>query len=240
MCTVTVFYKGQNDFIITSNRDESPDRVSLPPALFEDKGVSIFYPKDELSGGTWIGVGNNKRLLCLLNGGFKPHTRKSNYRKSRGIVVKEILLAEGLLSVLNIYDFTDVEPFTLICVEWTTKLEISEMVWDGEKSHLKQYPLGHYIWSSSTLYSDAMKNERVKWFESHKSRSTLNAESVLDFHKQSQNNEFGVVMDRGSVRTTSITQVVKKSDEIKMCYFDLVKNKTSVFNFNSSLQLHEE
>ena len=239
MCTVTVFFKGENDFIITSNRDESLGRVSLRPAVYEANGMRLFFPKDELSGGTWFGVGSNKRLLCLLNGGFNPHERKANYRKSRGLVLKELLLKKNIKLALEKYNFIDIEPFTLISLDWQKKLQIIELVWDGKKSHLKQYPLDNSIWSSSTLYSEKMKNERLKWFESFNSMNAINTNAILDFHKQSQNSEYGLVMDRGFVKTTSITQVVKRNDEINMTYLDLIENKTSVFNFNSALQLHE-
>ena len=239
MCTVTVFFEGVYDFIITSSRDESPGRVSLHPAVYEANGMRLLFPKDELSGGTWFGVGSNKRLLCLLNGGFNPHERKANYRKSRGLVVKELLLKSNIKLAIEKYNFVDIEPFTLISIDWKNQLHIIELVWDGEKSHLKQYPLDNSIWSSSTLYSETMKNERKKWFESLKLKTTLDAEDILNFHKQSQNSEYGLVMDRGLVKTTSITQVLQKNDEIRMTYLDFIKNKTSVFNFNSALQLNE-
>ena len=47
MCTVTIFAKGDNDFVLTSNRDEAPNRVSLPPDFYSVKNTKMLFPKDE-------------------------------------------------------------------------------------------------------------------------------------------------------------------------------------------------
>ena len=41
MCTVTIIPKGKNDFILTSNRDEAPNRTSLPPDFYAIKKHTI-------------------------------------------------------------------------------------------------------------------------------------------------------------------------------------------------------
>ncbi len=71
MCTVTYLPLGNNNFILTSNRDETPLRKTIPPKEYDENGVELTYPKDELAGGTWIGLSDKNRLVCLLNGGFK-------------------------------------------------------------------------------------------------------------------------------------------------------------------------
>ena len=50
MCTVTYLPLGNNNFILTSNRDEAPSRKTTPPKLYEEDGVKLTYPKDELAG----------------------------------------------------------------------------------------------------------------------------------------------------------------------------------------------
>ncbi|AUC86091.1 hypothetical protein CW731_12720 [Polaribacter sp. ALD11] len=90
MCTVTYLLLGNNNFILTSNRDETPLRKTIPPKEYLENGVELTYPKDEIARGIWIGLSDKKRLVCLLNGGFVAHKRKLPYKMSRGIVVKKI------------------------------------------------------------------------------------------------------------------------------------------------------
>lgn len=219
MCTVTIFYKGNNDFVLTSNRDEAPNRVSLPPKINTYKETNILYPEDKLSGGTWIGASENKRLVCLLNGGFEIHKRKSVYRQSRGIVVKDILSLKDI-NEAQTYNYSGIEPFTLVIADWNDSLNFYEIVWDGNKAHVNQLPLTSHIWSSSTLYTEDKKQARRNWFKEFKSENDLSSDTLLQFHKRAgePNLDFGVVMDRGFVKTTSITQVEKTHDTLSMRY----------------------
>tara|TARA_B110000046_G_scaffold185300_1_gene226442 strand:- start:43 stop:498 length:456 start_codon:yes stop_codon:yes gene_type:complete len=151
MCTVTYLPLGNNNFILTSNRDEAPSRKTTPPKLYEEDGVKLTYPKDELAGGTWIGTSNKKRLVCLLNGGFESYERETSYKMSRGIIVKAILKSNNFENYIHDFDFIGIEPFTIVLVDWNTDLKTYELVWDGKQKHfttLKQVPR---IWSSSTL-----------------------------------------------------------------------------------------
>jgi len=241
MCTVTIFPKGNDDFIITSNRDEAPDRVSLSPQIYTIDNSKILFPKDELSGGTWIGVSDKNRMLCLLNGGFKSHERKTEYRLSRGTVVKELLASENIVEAIISFDFDSIEPFTLVISDWNKHLKFMELVWDGREKHFKNLPLESKIWSSSTLYSESMKSERKRWFETFKKENTLNSESLFRFHKTAgQNNlDYGVVMNRDFVKTTSITQIEKSDSLVEMQYTDLRTDKLYNTEFRSPLVVNE-
>ncbi len=222
MCTVTITYKGNNDFVLTSNRDEAPNRISLTPGFYDINGVNALYPKDELSGGTWIGVSEQNRLVCVLNGGFEIHERKAEYRKSRGVVVKDFLVMKSINDAHQ-YKYVGIEPFTMIVADWNTSLNFYEIVWDGKEAHFYQLGLKTIIRSSSTLYNEKMKIERLQWFNDFKLNHVLNAESLLRFHKEAGdgNSNYGVVMDRGFVKTTSITQIDKIGDAVHMRYENL-------------------
>ena len=181
MCTVTIIPKGKNDFVLTSNRDEAPNRVSLKPEFYTIDETKVLFPKDELSGGTWIGVSEKNRLICVLNGGFEFHERKSEYRLSRGVVANHFMIADALKYTVDTYNFEDIEPFTMVIADWNTDLEFYELVWDGTEKHFIKLPLEPKIWSSSTLYSKAMKTERLDWFEGFKSENELNKDSLINF-----------------------------------------------------------
>jgi hypothetical protein len=233
MCTVTLFYKNKDDFILTSNRDEAPDRESHPPKIYEEKSTKFLYPKDKEAGGTWIGVSDKNRMICLLNGGFKKHLRKVNYKHSRGIIVKDLLAATKLETKIESYDFENIEPFTIVAADWNSGLKFFELVWDGHESHFTKLPLETKIWSSSTLYSDIMKHERHNWFSEFKSENELNSRSLLKFHStNSDNTDYGIVMDRGFVKTTSITQIEKTDSKLKMSFLDMISNHITVKEFN--------
>ena len=164
MCTVTFIPKSYNDFILTSNRDEAPNRNTIPPKFYSEEGVKLLYPKDEVAGGTWFGVSNRKRLICLLNGGFTAHKRQEKYRMSRGVVVTGLLTSEDAIASIESCDFTDIEPFTIIMVGWESSLQLHELVWDGSLVHFSEKPLAPHIWSSSLLYSEEIKKKREQWF----------------------------------------------------------------------------
>jgi uncharacterized protein with NRDE domain len=161
MCTVTYLPLNNGNFILTSNRDETPLRKTLPPKKYEENNVELTYPKDALAGGTWIGTSNKNRLVCLLNGGFEKHQRKLPYKMSRGIIVKNILSVDNAVSYINDFDFDNIEPFTLVLVDWNINLTTYELIWDGSKKHFTKLAQKPKIWSSSTLYTEEMKELQI-------------------------------------------------------------------------------
>ncbi|MFB9055706.1 NRDE family protein [Mariniflexile ostreae] len=229
MCTVTIVPKGNSDFVLTSNRDEAPDRLSISPEYYNIKGVKMLFPKDVQSGGTWIGVSENKRMLCVLNGGFTSHIPKVLYRKSRGVVATDFMAFKNIKDDVKAYNFYNIAPFTMIIADWNLNLCFFELVWDGTKAHFKTLTKAAHIWSSSTLYSARMKEERFRWFTAFKSEHKLEKETLLHFHKTagSGNIDYGVIMNRDFVKTTSITQVEKNEEVLKMHYENLQNNTVS-------------
>ena len=222
MCTVTYLPIADNQFILTSNRDETPLRKTIPPKKYVEDGVTLTYPKDEIAGGTWIGVSSKNRVVCLLNGGFVNHKRKLPYKMSRGIIVKNILIADNAIAFINDFDFTNIEPFTLILIDWDVKLVTYELVWDGMKKHFKPLAQEPKIWSSSPLYTPEMKAERELWFtnwlENNKQESLKN---ILEFHKNDSlgTKEISPKMKRKFVETVSITSI-KKEEKVEISYID--------------------
>ena len=236
MCTVTIAPIKNNGFVLTSNRDEAPDRISLVPEVYKINETRLLFPKDVLSGGTWIGVSDKNRLICVLNGGYEWHERKETYRLSRGIVAQDFLLHADINDIMNSYDLSDIEPFTMVIVDWNTSLKFFELVWDGVKKHISYLPLEPKIWSSSTLYDSKKRSKRRDWFNSFTVKYDLDAESLMNFHKTAgkNNDDYGVIMDRKYVKTTSITQVEKNADFLKMRYENLDSKKVTHSQFNQS------
>lgn len=225
MCTVTYLPLGANNFILTSNRDETPLRKTFPPKDYQEDGVTLTYPKDELAGGTWIGLSKQKRLVCLLNGGFKIHKREAPYKMSRGIIVKKILATENAVSFIDDFIFDEIEPFTLVLVDWKETLNLYELVWDGKTKHFKKLPQEPVIWSSSTLYTEEMKVLRQNWFANWLSKNKdFSQEAILEFHQNESLGEKGTSpkMKREFVETVSVTSVKKENSSVNMLYLDLL------------------
>ena len=153
MCTVTFVPINDRDFVLTSNRDEAPSRETFSPAIYSIQNTKVLFPKDKNAGGTWIGVSEKNRLICVLNGGFGRHKRQEKYRMSRGLIAKNLMICDDLLDEIQNLECDGIEPFTMIIVEWENELTCYELVWDEKQKHFNTKPLKPMIWSSSTLTS---------------------------------------------------------------------------------------
>ena len=86
-----------------------------------------------------------------------------------------------------------------------------------------------------------MRDERQRWFENFKGANKLNPYSLFVFHTATakDNQEYGVIMDRGFVKTTSITRIEKEGDQVSMRYYDIAKNNHEVKFLSEFSQIHE-
>lgn len=226
MCTVTYLPLKGDNFILTSNRDETPLRKTISPKTYVENGVELTYPKDDLAGGTSIGASNRSRLVCLLNGGFTKHKRKLPYKMSRGVIVKNILSVDHVLTYIDEFDFFDIEPFTLILVDWENELNTYELVWDGIEKYFSKLTKEPKIWSSSTLYDQEMKKLREDWFTSWLiENGDFSQEKIFEFHNNDNlgNLEISPKMKRNYVETVSITSVEKNNEHVFMEYYDVLE-----------------
>jgi len=224
MCTLTFFplKAGDHSFVFTSSRDESIHRPTLAPQHYVEDEVDLYYPKDKIAGGTWVGLSSRKRLVCLMNGGFKSHQRKSNYTMSRGVVVKEALKADDALDFFESFNLDGVEPFTLISIDYKDKLQIWRWVWDGLEKHLFAEAIKPQIWSAAMTYNQQQRKEREQyWEEFLKKHQDITEKEIWDFHHQKKGD---LIIDRGELKTTSVTQTVIKTNQ-KTLQFEELSNK---------------
>lgn len=233
MCTVT-FVPKKDGFAFASNRDEQPLRKTTPPAYYKENGILLFYPKDEVAGGTWIGLSEHERVVCLLNGGNVYHNPAIKFPKSRGGVVKTLLTTTNVLETMQKVDLEGVAPFTLIVVEWKAGLrKLYELVWCKNRKTIQELdPQANHIWSSSTLYTPEMKQERKAWFAALEGAKTKEVSSdLLKFH---QNEDLGTTattpkMKREVVETVSTTFIEKNANSISLEYHDYVKDSKETY-----------
>lgn len=222
MCTVT-YIPTKNGCIITSNRDEKIAREkAISPQEYEIEGQKIIFPKDPKAGGTWM-AHNYSKIIVLLNGAKEKHISKSNYNKSRGLIVIELMTSKNTLNHWQTIDLKDIEPFTIVLFE---NNKLIQLQWDEiEKSKELINENEFHIWSSSTLYSKEIRAQRKNWFDNFlKSTCSPKANEILNFHQftESENKEFGLQINRNNqLKTVSITQCLVTNSKIEMTYLDL-------------------
>lgn len=233
MCTVTVV-SFQGKTIITSNRDEQVVRPSaIEPQWYSINSKRLLFPKDQKAGGTWYAVAQDGSVLVLLNGAAEKHQIKPSYRKSRGLVVVELMSSESLLELWHTIDLMEIEPFTLV---YFKENQLYQLRWnETAKETILLDPSEPHIWSSSTLYTNEVRQQRANWFASflHQTKA-VTPDALLHFHRytQKENQEHGLVINRKEfLKTLSITQTIIESNKIVLSYFDLQKEKAYNHSF---------
>ncbi len=231
MCTVSYIPEGRKVYI-TSNRDE---HVSRPPAYEPTEEVvndcRVVFPKDPAAGGTWFAVNEQGAVSVLLNGAFEKHVRQTPYRKSRGLVLLDIITNPVPVLAFGKAALEQIEPFTIVL---SVQGRLVEMRWDGTARHHQDLdPAAHHIWSSVTLYSPEAIRVREDMFAQFIRNGRRNGEAILDFHSGHHNDpENGFVMNRpDGLMTFSITQAVLEPREITMLHKDLRLDKTFRHSF---------
>src|SRR5690554_650124 len=95
MCTIIIATRCAPDgpLFVVGNRDESLMRPSSPPALREIEGVRALAPRDEQSGGSWLGL-NESGVVVAITNRFGVERRAEH--RSRGELVWSALAARSV------------------------------------------------------------------------------------------------------------------------------------------------
>jgi hypothetical protein len=223
MCTLS-YIPNSDGFFLVNNRDESPLRaLAFKPQEITLSGVRVLCPIDAEAKGTWIGVSNQNRFVCLMNGAFQLHHKKDSYSKSRGKVALEFLVDEHILNYFHSYDFEFIEPFTLIIIE---KKFLYVLRWDGMNKHLEELDKNEaYQWSSATLYNQEVVAERLKYFYSHLSFFEEHNDALVGWHMNRLENSPPIFLNKTTVKTVSITTVHKSGGVYVLEYDDFINKK---------------
>ncbi|MCH8904175.1 MAG: NRDE family protein [Bacteroidetes bacterium] len=249
MCTVTYIPANDHSFILTSNRDESALReTSATPVINTLDDVRILMPVDKKAGGTWIAASEKGRIVCLLNGAFERHKHEPPYKKSRGIVVLDSFGYPEVEAFIEEYSFEDIEPFTMLLIEWRAAISFTELRWDGKrtfKSEIDRSKSG--IWSSAPLYPKPVKEEKEHLFKEWIERTGApTTDEVRRFHhsqefdvtrmmatENPENKSKAVEMIRKHrVQTVSITTLKVDESVAHMEYEDLLNNSFAKMELN--------
>jgi len=227
MCTVS-FVSVNGKFIITSNRDEKVIRPNaVEPRNYSINNKNIIFPKDQKAGGTWFAVDENGTILVLLNGANEKHQVQLPYRKSRGLIVLDVISSLSPKDFWKEIDLENIEPFTLILFQ---NNELFQLCWNGfEKESTQLDTNKNHVWSSSTLYPKIIRENRSDWFYSFlESNPEVSEAEMLHFHRytEAENQENGLVINRNEeLKTLSITQSVTEKNKVAILHYDLIANK---------------
>ncbi|MBG6187997.1 NRDE family protein [Flavobacterium sp. CAN_S2] len=224
MCTVS-FVKTNDKIIITSNRDEKTVRPSaIPPRSYTVNGKNLIFPKDPKAGGTWFVANADGVILVLLNGADEKHEVQLPYRKSRGLIVLDIISSLSPKDFWNEIDLDNIEPFTLVLFQNNALFQLR---WNGKEKETTSLDIHqNHIWSSSTLYTSSIREKRANWFHDFMNQNPEISESKMhDFHRytEEENDENGLVINRNDeMKTLSITQAVIEKNKVAILHYDLI------------------
>ncbi|MHA4842678.1 NRDE family protein [Flavitalea antarctica] len=233
MCTVT-FLPTRKGVYITSNRDEKNVRASaLYPEAYEFSTGKLIFPKDADAGGTWIAAHENGNAIVLLNGGVVKHISMPPYRKSRGLIVLDLINHSEPFQAFKGLDLENIEPFTAIIWEHRS---LYECRWDGNQKFTKQPDAAQpHIWSSVTLYTPAVIMKREQWFAEWLRRNQApSQDDILNFHQFTGDGDTNndLLMNRdGETFTVSITSISLEKYKARVSYLDLKQNQRTDAEF---------
>ncbi len=232
MCTVS-FYKNKTETIITSNRDEHHSRAkALPPQIYQTENFDLIYCKDAQANGTWMALRNDGAVIVLLNGAFERYPLSPPYKKSRGLVLLDIMNEEKSLEKYKAYDLANIEPFTIIIYH---NHLLHECIWNGnEKFIAEKSTEENYIWSSVTLYDEEFRNRKRDLFQQlQQTKNALNADDILQFHQSKQDLQNGFLINRNNqLMTFSVTQIVLTDKQNTFKHYDILDDKSYMITAN--------
>jgi uncharacterized protein with NRDE domain len=223
MCTVSFVPAGRR-YIFTFNRDEQPERQTLCyithlQLAFKD----IYYAKDSKTGGTWFAADNKGTVAMLFNGAFIRHKKQTKYKKSRGIILLELIASQKVLYSFKQQDLDNTEPFSIILFEYQ---KLFRLTWDGNNKHIARLKTDKsHIFSSVTLYDEDVQQQRKKWMNDFLTNSaTVNEEIIYGFHANynAADKQNGLLIKReGCCSTISISQAVLQNKNLLIKHWDI-------------------
>lgn len=226
MCTVTYIPSG-NDIFLTANRDEQRDRPSAHlPEIYRMNGMGILFPKDALAGGTWFAINEKGNSMVFLNGALKNHTRLPPYRKSRGLILLDLVATDSPVTAFGRADLSRIEPFTTIITE---NGSLWVCAWNGSFKTADQQKAGlPHIWSSVTLYNRAAIDKRKQWFADWLSANPEpSSEDILRFHRNAGdgNPQNDLLMNRDNKLFTHSISSARISGNLATLHYEDIRNR---------------
>ncbi len=136
MCTLTLAWQVFDEVpvAVAANRDESVDRESRPPAVYDEKPL-VVAPSDAEAGGTWIGANEHGVFAGITNRWTGADLAGE---RSRGLLVADVLEATSAAEAGSIIEAAvtedEYDAFYLVaadesnayCYRWDGTLSLTE------------------------------------------------------------------------------------------------------------------
>lgn len=231
MCVISYIPLGDSSYIFTMNRDAIPgEEESVFPKSMDIGRSTIFYPKDLKTSGSWIIADARGTMAAVMCGAFNEHTADKTYVQSHEIMLMNRFRYDSFFMFSSLYDFVNIEPFTMISIERNSKMiRLEEFRWDGEEIFKLQ--LDHtepHIWSSCFGYSqDKVSSHRVM-FNEFVAENRFNEDNIIDFHM----NKCSMLSGKLNERTVCISQMISDSGKTVMKHTDLSVNQIRSITIN--------
>jgi hypothetical protein len=188
----------------------------------EREGVRYIAPIDGDFGGAWIGANECGVSICLLNGARRGVQTRGGGRRSRGLLLPELLTAASLMEVnerLWRADLTPYAPFTLAVLEPGQPASVAE--WDGFEKVIVPYAEPYMPLVSSSFDPDGVQVRRREEFARRlESAGKLDARVLCGFHESHGRgpDAYSPCMHRADARTVSFSWIKVGCDSIEFFY----------------------
>jgi hypothetical protein len=238
MCTVTIV-PHERGVRLVCNRDERRSRpAALPPRIHHLGGRRSLFPVDPQGGGTWIGVNDAGVIVALLNlrGAFPPapvlhprwrsfatHVINSQSKRSRGLIVRELMRCPSLRRATEAVQHLDprgFEPFRVVILHGD---RVAVAASDGVmRIQCTQWRLeAPLLFTSSSLGDALVGPPRQRLFERVVIRNRtgwLDGQARFHNHQWSRRPEISIRMERADALTVSRASVDVTNDTRQLLY----------------------
>jgi uncharacterized protein with NRDE domain len=150
--------------VVAANRDERLDRASSPPRIWPGK-PRFLAPRDEVAGGTWLGLNELGLFVGVTNRFGVPRDER---RDSRGTLVQEALAEQSARSLHGRLAALPADRFNAFHLFYADRFGAFVTWSDGEKLNQAELPPGVHIVTERSLGGDDQARTeliRSRWLE---------------------------------------------------------------------------
>jgi Transport and Golgi organisation 2 len=223
MCTVSIVPVPDGCRVVC-NRDERRTRAAAqPPRAFPTEVSWATYPRDPVSGGTWIGVNDDGLVVALLNrtvAGSEPRVLP----QSRGSIVPTLLACPSIVRAVKACDALDISRFETFRLVMAHRSTVAVVAGDGAHPSTELFPLLRPVMFTSSSLGDAIvETPRRQLFERlvQAGDDWLRGQFRFHRHRWAGRLELSVQMSRSDACTVSRTTIDVTSRRIDLQYESL-------------------
>ncbi len=236
MCIVT-YVPTKTGFILTSNRDENPNRPTVAPDYYHSYNQTLIYPRDDVAGGTWFGINcSQSKIGCILNA-QNPRDKESS--SSRGVFLRNHLSKIHFNGKLTNDDFRDLAPFEYLFIDYRlSNIKFLVYHWDGQDLIIKKVDhQNEQIWSSLSLYDVEKHTNNLNIFNYWlKQKRELDQNLIFKMHETQfvqplKSKNFHLYQQSLPIQTISITSLSVDGRHKTLIYQDLITQKITIRDF---------